>query len=230
MVFGEGCRVYEQVAVRQGLGETLRPGGLNLTERALEVCGLPAGARLLDVGCGAGVTVQYLQQCGYRTGGVDLSALLLREGRQKSSNLSFLQADGAFLPLAAGRLDAVLAECSLSVLTDTDAALAEFYRLLRRGGYLVISDVYARNPARLPALRALPMAFCVSGAISQTELVAQLTQLGFELILWEDHSEVLRQLAGPLLPVKFSGLEALDAQLALAKAKPGYFLLIARKK
>lgn len=230
MVFGEGYRVYEQVAVRRGLGETLRPGGLNLTERALEICGLPVGAKVLDVGCGTGVTVQYLQQWGYRAGGVDMSALLLREGRQKSQDLPFLQADGACLPLADERMDAVLAECSLSVLADTDAALAEFYRLLRRGGYLVVSDVYARNPAGLPLLRALSAAFCLSGAIIQAELVAQLTQLGFELVLWEDHSEVLRQLAGPLLPVKFNGLEALDAQLALAKAKPGYFLLIARKR
>jgi SAM-dependent methyltransferase len=202
---------------------------LALTERALEVCGLPMGARVLDVGCGAGATVQYLQHWGYRAGGVDLSALLLGEGRRKSSNLLFFQADGAYLPLADGRIDAVLAECSLSVLADTGAALAEFYRLLRRGGYLVVSDVYARNPVGLAALRALPAAFCVSGAVSQAELVAQLTQLGFELVLWEDHSQVLRQLAGPLLPVKFSGLEALDAQLALAQAKPGYFLLIARK-
>ncbi|NJN93711.1 MAG: methyltransferase domain-containing protein [Anaerolineales bacterium] len=230
MIREASCRVYEQVAVRQGLGETLRPGGLALTERALEVCDLPAGARVLDVGCGAGATVQYLQQWGYRAGGVDLSALLLREGRQKGPDLTFLQADGVCLPLADAQMDAVLAECSLSGLANTDAALVEFYRLLRRGGYLVVSDVYARNPAGLPLLRTLPAAFCLSGAISQTELVAQLTQLGFELVLWEDHSEVLRQVAGPLLPVQFSGLEALDAQLALAKAKPGYFLLIARKE
>ena len=29
-------------------------GGLTLTDRALALCGLPEGARVLDVGCGVG--------------------------------------------------------------------------------------------------------------------------------------------------------------------------------
>jgi arsenite methyltransferase len=216
--------------VRQMLGETLRPGGLTLTEWALDFCALPVGARVLDVGCGTGVTVQYLQHCGYRAGGIDLSALLLQSGRQKSSDLPFFQADGACLPLANRRMDAVLAECSLSVLTDTGAALAEFYRLLRQRGYLVVSDLYARNPANLSALHTLPLTSCLSGTISQAELVAQLAELGFELALWEDHSEALRHWGGQPVLAGFSGLDALDAQLAIAKAKLGYFLLIARKQ
>ncbi len=184
---------------------------------------------MLDVGCGAGATVQYLQHCGYCAGGVDLSAVLLQSGRQKSLDLPFLQADGACLPLADGQMDVVLAECSLSVLKDTEAALAEFYRLLRRGGYLVVSDIYARNPAGLSALHALPVASCLSGALNQPDLTAQLAGHGFELMSWEDHSEVLRHLAGQLVLAGFSSLDALDAQLAIAKARPGYFLLIARK-
>jgi ubiquinone/menaquinone biosynthesis C-methylase UbiE len=213
---------------------------LALTEQALDFCALPAGARVLDVGCGEGLTVQYLQHCGYCARGVDLSAFLLQVGRQKSPGLPFLQADGTCLPLADGKMDAILTECSLSVLEDVEAALAEFYRLLCQGGYLVVSDLYARNPASLSALQALPLASCLSGAISEAELIAQLAKLGFELALWEDHSEDLRHLAGQLVMshgslVEFwrgaahRGMDALDMQLVIAKARPGYFLLIARK-
>jgi ubiquinone/menaquinone biosynthesis C-methylase UbiE len=226
--------------MRQAMGETLRPGGLILTERALDFCALPLGAWVLDVGCGTGATVQYLQNCGYRAGGVDLSALLLQAGRQRSSALSFIQADGAHLPLAKGQADAILAECSLSVFGEADVALAEFCRLLRRGGYLVMSDLYARNPAGLAALQALPLASCLSGAMSQMDWVARLAASGFDLMVWEDHSELLRRLAGQLVMTHGSlagfwrctttgGIDALDMQLAISKARPGYFLLIAKK-
>lgn len=241
MVFGDGCWVYEQAAVRQALGETIRPGGLALTERALAFCSLPAGARMLDVGCGMGTTGQYLRDNGYRAGGVDLSAVLLQAGRRKYPALTLLQAAGERLPLAAGRFAAILAECSLSVLADAGAALAEFNRLLETGGYLVISDIYARNPDGIPALRRLPLASCFSGATSQMEVQASVTGHGFKLALWEDHSEVLRHLAGQLAlahgslaefwqRVTNEGLNVLDVQLAISKAKPGYFLLIARKQ
>jgi ubiquinone/menaquinone biosynthesis C-methylase UbiE len=227
------------MAVRQVLGGTLRPGGLALTEQALAFCSLPPGARVLDVGCGAGATVSYLQTCGYRAGGVDLSALLLQDGLQNNPGVPLLQADGLRLPLAGGKLEAILAECSLSVLADRQAALAEFYRLLGPGDYLVVSDLYARDPAGLLALQALPLTSCLSGAISKAELISQLANLGFELALWEDHSEYLRYLAGQLALAHGSlaefwrgavGLDALDMQLAIAKAKPGYFLLIAKKQ
>jgi cyclopropane fatty-acyl-phospholipid synthase-like methyltransferase len=37
-------------------GGTLRPGGLTLTDRALELCHMSREARVLDAGCGNGVT------------------------------------------------------------------------------------------------------------------------------------------------------------------------------
>ncbi|HMQ53605.1 MAG TPA: class I SAM-dependent methyltransferase [Anaerolineae bacterium] len=240
MTQADVCRVYEQESMRQVLGDTLRPGGLALTVRALDFCALPAGAKVLDVGCGAGATVQLLRDHGCWAGGLDLSAVLLQSGRQGSPRLPFVQADGVRLPLVDGQLDAILAECSLSILAEVETALAEFNRLLRPGGYLIISDIYARNPAGLAALRELPLDSCLKGAFNRPELAAQLAGDGFELVMWEDHSEVLKHLAGQLAMTHGSlaefwrkgtgsSLDAWDVQLAMARAKPGYFLLIARK-
>ena len=44
--------MYEHTAIREATGDIIRPGGLALTDRALALCQLPAGARVLDVGCG----------------------------------------------------------------------------------------------------------------------------------------------------------------------------------
>ena len=232
----DSCRVYEQASLREALGDTLRPGGFTLTDRALAACALRAGARVLDVGCGLGATVHYLRTLGYRAVGVDVSELLLQTGRQHNGAAPLVQAAGAQLPLPAAHFDAVLTECSLSVMGDADAALAECYRVLAPGGYLLTSDIYARNPAGIARLSELPLTACLSGAMSQAEVTAKVTAHGFQLALWEDHTEQLRQkaaqgaLAGLWQCAPVAGLDALDMQLIIAKAKPGYFLLIAEKQ
>ena len=222
--------------MQAALGDTLRPGGFALTERALAVCALPAGARVLDVGCGLGATVHYLQTLGYRAIGVDLSERLLQMGHQRNVAVPLVQAAGEQLPLPAAYFDAVLTECSLSVMGNADAALAECYRVLVPGGYLLTSDIYARNPAGIGRLRELPLTSCLSGAMSQAEITAKVTAHGFQLARWEDHTAQLRQqaaqgaLAGLWQCAPVAGLDALDMQLIIAKAKPGYFLLIAHKQ
>lgn len=193
------------------------------------------GARVLDVGCGLGATVHYLRALGYRAVGVDLSWRLLQTGRQRNPAAPLLQAAGEQLPLPTAHFDAVLTECSLSVMGNADAALAECYRVLAPDGYLLASDIYARNPAGIARLRELPLTSCLSGAMSQAKFTAKLLAHGFQLVRWEDHTEQLRQkaaqgaLTGLWQCAPVAGLDALDLQLIIAKAKPGYFLLVARK-
>jgi arsenite methyltransferase len=236
MVLENQCCQSEKLEIQTAMGDTFRPGGLELTRRALDFCGLPVGARVLDVGCGAGTTVRFLLACGWKAAGVDLSAELIHTGR--GSAPAFIQADAAYLPLAAGAADAILAECSLSVFADPERVLAEFNRLLIPGGRLILSDLYARSPAGLAALRDLSPAGCLGGMLPQADGLARLARNGFDVQVWEDHSEVLRRLTGQLASGVLAqwrgsargGLDALDQQLAVARARPGYFMLVARKR
>lgn len=235
------CRVYEQEAVLRATGEFIRPGGFSLTERALSFCALPAGARVLDVGCGAGATVERLR-ADYRLEavGVDPSVALLRSGLSRSRTLPLMLAPGERLPVADGSMDAALAECSLSVAEDAGRVLGEINRVLRDGGKLVVSDVYARNPEGVPALRRLPLASCLCGAMAEWEIVEMVQAHGFEVVLWEDQTAALKQFVGQLI-FSHGSLEQFWSRMAPRKvspaqigqaaslAKPGYFLLIAGK-
>jgi len=233
----EVCRVYELPGVQRVTGETIRPGGLALTRRALALAALPVGARVLDVGCGAGATLAYLAGLGLQVMGIDPSRKLLRQGNGRSPRLTLTQGQGETLPFAAQSFDALLAECCLSLMDDA-AALAEFARVLRPGGALILSDMLAGNPAGMAAARQLPLSCCVSGAFSRAQIEALLADAGFAITFWEDNTEALKQLTVQIIweygsLANFWGCAGEDGEgmgTAVASLKPGYFLLLARKE
>jgi arsenite methyltransferase len=154
--------------------------------------------------------------------------------------LPLAQAVGERLPVADGSVDALLAECSLSVTMDVELVLRECYRVLRGGGRLVVSDIYARDPQGVPALRRLPLGCCLAGAMSRRELAGKLEDSGFHIVLWEDHSGALRNFAVQLILAHGSmeefwcqttsgSADPAQIQQAIALSRPGYFLLIAGK-
>ena len=64
---------------------------------------LPAGARVVDVGCGPGQHTLMLRGCGLRTVGLDLSSGMLRA----LAVPGLVQADMRALPLGLGSLEAI---------------------------------------------------------------------------------------------------------------------------
>jgi len=233
-------RVYEQSPLLEVAGDTIRPGGLALTDRALEFCALPIGSRVLDVGCGPAASIEHLRvKHQLNAVGLDPSELLLRSGRRRDPSLGLIQSPGEYLPIAAGQFEAILTECSLSVMRNSDRALAEFWRALRSGGFLILSDIYARNPAGIDALQHLPIDSCLCGARSQSEIIDRVEAAGFKIVLWEDYTKALNAFAAQLIWSNGSLRQfwcratshgaAADIQTAIARSKPGYYLLIAQK-
>jgi len=98
----------------------------------------PAGSRCpraLDAGCGTGFQTAILQELGYQTVGVDLSAGLLRGARQRCAGAHLLRGDVEALPCRGETVDLVVScGSTLSFVPHPDRALAEIARVLRPGG------------------------------------------------------------------------------------------------
>ncbi len=231
-------RLYEQAPLLQVSGETIRPGGLALTDHALAFCALAAGSQVIDVGCGQGASVEHLiTRHGMKAIGVDPSSMLTQAGKRRCSALPLIQAAGESLPFAAQTFDAVLMECTLSLM-EADRALSEAARVLRQHGFLIVSDLYARDPDGAAALHDLPIRSCLTGAVSRTEITMRLTAHGFTVTLWEDHTDALKLFAARLIWEHGSldqfwqcatHRERGELQTAAARSKPGYCLVIAQK-
>lgn len=228
-------RIYERPAVRDALGDTLRPGGLALTDEILAACALPPGARVLDVGCGAGATVAHLRgRHGLTAAGVDASAVLLAGGHRRERTLPLVQAEGERLPIGDRLLHAVIAECSLSLMHDVGIALAEFWRVLQPGGTLILADLYTSTGDTTQRSTVEPPASCLHGALSRREIVTRLAEQGFQLECWHDRSDELKVLAARLIlagisPAQLWGGACSSGTEAIARLRPGFYWLIAHK-
>ncbi len=197
------AELYAQPAVRWLLGDELHPGGSRTTRRALEMAGIAAGDRLLDVASGSGASALLAaSELGASVVGVEYGADAVREAREAAAaaglgaRVGFVQGDAEALPFAAGSFDAVLCECSLCTFGDKQRAVAEIGRVLRPGGRLALSDAIAEQE-RLPAeLRgSLATIACVGSALSAGGYERLLTEAGFEVVRIESRHEDAARLA-----------------------------------
>ena len=217
--------VYEEGPLRDVTGPTIRPGGLKLTDRAIGLCGFDAGKQLLDVGCGAGATVEHLiNRLGFAARGVDISRRLIAEGLGRNPALPLVVAAAEALPFAGKTQDGILCECVLSLLSEPLRALAEFHRVLRSGGRLILSDMYSREVAVEARFESNPR-----GAVARRQVESWLSESGFTTLLWEDHTPHLRELAARLI-LAHGSLEGICCAASGTGQRPGYYLLVAGKE
>jgi ubiquinone/menaquinone biosynthesis C-methylase UbiE len=194
-----------------------------MREAFLAEIDLPAGARVLDVGCGTGVLTRRL--CA-RPGvasvvGVDVAPVLLDRARAlcDAPNVEFVEGDATALPFGAREFDAVVLDSTLSHVPRAGRVVADAARVLRPGGLLAVFDGdYSTTTVALGDHD--PLQVCVdamtTGSVTDRFVVRTLPAVvrlnGFAVLSYVEHGYVGAEGAEYLLTVVDRGADMLLAE------------------
>jgi demethylmenaquinone methyltransferase / 2-methoxy-6-polyprenyl-1,4-benzoquinol methylase len=144
-LFNQTAGSYDRINSAFSLGS-----GAWYRRRALQRAGLRPGAKLLDVAVGTGLVAREAVRVTGRPGdviGLDLSEGMLAEAR-RSLAIPLIQARAEALPLGDASVDFVSMGYALRHVADLSIAFAEYHRVLRPGGNLLLLEI-GRPDSRL---------------------------------------------------------------------------------
>lgn len=188
---------YENVDFSLAPQQAMRPGGLKLTKEVLKIAEVQPGWRVLDIACGAGVTLMTLiKDFKCQAYGLDLSAKILEKAKAKLYEYRYrhltelIRADSEFVPIRQGFFDAVICECSLSLFPNKSKALSEMVNVVRNEGKVIITDVTIKDESAKDAGGAAAWCMCIAGAETLEGYIKLMEGAGLKIMYYKDASEV----------------------------------------
>lgn len=148
-LFDRTAYQYRNIDKATGFGS-----GLWYRKKALELAGLKPGMRVLDVACGPGLVAQCALQVVGLSGsvtGLDPSSGMLREA-QKGSCRNLVRGVGENLPFRNEQFDFLSMGYALRHLSELKGAFAEYRRVLKPGGIVLLLEVSRPSSALLVLL------------------------------------------------------------------------------
>lgn len=145
------AEVFHSVAGKYDLMNDLMSLGLHRIWKriAVEMTGLRAGQRVLDLAGGTGDLAALMAPLVGDTGEVvlsDINASMLDVGRARladrgiAGNVTFVQADAESLPFPDNHFDCITIAFGLRNVTRKDRAMASMFRVLKPGGRLLVLE------------------------------------------------------------------------------------------
>lgn len=212
---GKICYIAAQIVGPSGkvIGVDMTPDMLTVAEKYRAQIGKQLGFQNVEFRRGK---IQDLR--------TDLNAVDDYLRRHPVASLADLQAFEAFLaeqrahhPLVVdGSIDVVVSNCVLNLVRDEDKPqlFAETFRVLKKGGRAVISDIVADEPIP-PHLKNDPTLWsgCISGALQESEFLQAFAAAGFYGM------EILKRDEQPWRTVE--GIEFRSLTVAAYKGKQG---------
>jgi len=188
---------------------------------------LPEGLTVLDLGCGTGRDVYIASKLVGESGcaiGVDMTTEQIEIAKKyqekqrerfgfKSSNVKFYQGyieDLKTLGIEDNSIDVVISNCVLNLSPAKEQVFKEIYRILKPGGELFFSDIFADR--RIPeALATDPVLLgeCLGGALYTEDFRRIMERCG-----WADF--------------RYTSVRNLDLQNEEIKSKVGYIAFSSR--
>jgi len=206
-------------------------GKLHDFAHLVELLRLPAGASVLDIGCGPGWLTEYFGRLGYAATGIDISPEMIKIATSRIRSLGFprrgrgLNITFAVMDSEAFELDtlfdAAIIYDALHHFADDRAVLRNAFTHLRPGGRLFLKEPLEHHPSA-PETQAEVAEFGVlERGFRREYLVDGLTAAGFYQTLMLRQADLMLDEGRLSLAYVGSVLAATPAYHLLLAVKPG---------
>lgn len=170
--------------------------GIEATEETAAMIDVAAGHHLLDVGSGIGGPARYFaHRFGCRVTGIDLTAEFCDAARHLTrllgleSKVDFELGDALAMPFAEASFDGAYSMNVSMNIADKPALYREIRRVLKPGGWLMLSELAMGPGAPLDYPTPWAATAASSFLASPEETRAGLEAAGFEVVKFRDASE-----------------------------------------
>jgi arsenite methyltransferase len=249
--------VYQSDWARLLLGDSFHPGGLALTEHLGTLLDLGPGRSVLDIASGQGASaIRLAQHFGCTVLGIEYGSQAVQQATECAAAggvahlVSFRQGDAEHLPVPGRTFDAVICECAFCTFPNKAYAASEFWRVLKPGGQVGLSDVTRTGEVPEDLRELLAWIACIADAQPVEHYMRYLTTAGLVVNLverWDDTlAELVHEIQGKLLGVEmlarlkkielpgtidFEQAKALakSAAAAIQAGKFGYAVIVATR-
>lgn len=149
------------------------------------------GEVCIDLGSGRGTDVIRLAEKAGDKGfayGIDISEGMIKKSNETAdrlgiTNVKFISSPLENIELRNDIADLVISNCTINHSSDKKSVWNEIFRLLKKGGRFVVSDIYSKNPVP-EEFRNDPVAVseCWAGSVTRSEYLQQIADAGFESV------------------------------------------------
>ncbi len=186
-----GYSTYEMASVPEGANLGLGCGN------PLAIASLKEGDIVLDLGSGAGFDAFLAARQVGNSGmviGVDMTPEMIEKATSNAKkagykNVEFRLGEIEKLPVDNNSVDVIISNCVINLSPDKPAVFKEAYRVLKKGGKLMVSDLVLKR--ELPdSIKKSVEAYvgCVAGAIMKDEYIRHIREAGFNEIIVVDET------------------------------------------
>ncbi len=157
---------------------------------------LKRGEIVLDLGSGGGIdAILAAEKVGPhgKVIGVDMSPDMIQLAKRNvqesgQENTEFRHGEIEHLPVLDESVDVVISNCVINLCPDKDAVFKEAYRVLRKGGRIILSDMMAENLTPEASLNPQAWSECIGGAIPLEAYLEKMKEAGFIKVKTLAHS------------------------------------------
>lgn len=175
------------------------------------------GEVCVDLGSGRGQDTIKLAKLVGEEGfayGIDMTGKMIEKAWENSKkenlkNIDFLNSTMEKIPLEDNTIDLLISNCAINHASDKTAVWTEVYRVLKKGGRFVVSDIYSLKPVpKKYATDPVAVAQCWAGSVTKDVYIDTLLKAGFNNLTILEESEPYKKEAIEVVSYTIKGIKA----------------------